>query len=224
MMHMRTSVAGHSLMLALACTLGATFPGYAAAQSVSGRAFGASVDTPLANAARSVVATLPGTPSPTGDLSTAESDGLSVPNALSASFLNSTATGAIGGDGASAQTVATVADVEILGGLIQAAELVAVAASSRDASGAASSARGSTFENLVVRGVTMASGDEEVAPNTRVSLPGVGYVVLNEQRRSGDGRTSSGITVNMIHVVLTNALTGAKVGDIVVGSASSAVR
>jgi hypothetical protein len=35
--------------------------------------------------------------------------------------------------------------------------------------------------------------------------------------------SSSGITVNMIHVVLVDALTGAQTGEIVVGSASSSV-
>jgi hypothetical protein len=113
--------------------------------------------------------------------------------------------------------------VNILDGLIQAVEVVAVAASSRAGGAASSSGAGSTFEGLVVRGVSVTSGDQSVAPNTRISLPGVGYVILNEQVRSGDGATSSGIRVNMIRVILTNALTGARVGEIVVGSASSAV-
>lgn len=53
------------------------------------------------------------------------------------------------------------------------------------------------------------------ALNTRLSIPG-GFVVLNEQIRSGNGVTRSGITVNMIHVVVTEAL--------IVGSASSRAR
>jgi hypothetical protein len=47
--------------------------------------------------------------------------------------------------------------------------------------------------------------------------------VLNEQIPSGDGVTSSGITVNLIHVVLQDALTGAQTGEIIVGSAASRV-
>ena len=69
------------------------------------------------------------------------------------------------------------------------------------------------------------------APNTRIDLPGVGYVVLNEQTVSGDGVTTSGITVNMIHVVLQTVLPGGPLGgggvqhagDIIVGSAASSV-
>jgi hypothetical protein len=68
-----------------------------------------------------------------------------------------------------------------------------------------------------VNGVPLGSGDYLPAPNTRVDLPGVGYAVLNEQIASG----ASGITVNMIHVVLRNALTGLTTGEIIVASASS---
>ncbi len=59
------------------------------------------------------------------------------------------------------------------------------------------------------------------ASNTRVELPGVGYVVLNEQISSGDGVRSTGLTVNMIHVYLVDPLTGAPGGEIVVAAATS---
>ena len=104
---------------------------------------------------------------------------------------------------------------------------VATVTSSRTADGAVSNANGSTFENLVVAGVPVTFGDGAVAPNTNMDLPGVGYVVLNEQIPSGDGVTSSGMTVNMIHVYLQSAgglLGGATTtGEIIVGSASSSV-
>ena len=63
----------------------------------------------------------------------------------------------------------------------------------------------------------------DVAPNTQLPLPGVGYVVLNEQQITGDGVSSSGITINMIHVILQDVLTGLTTGEIIVGSAKSAV-
>ena len=223
MIRMRDFGRAPLMALAVGCAIGATSAELAVAQSVGGRAYGASVDTPVASQGRTVVAALPSTPSPTGDVRTAEADALSVPGALSASFLNSTAAGAVEQGGASAETVASVADVNILNGLIRAAEVVAVATSGRDGSSAWSNGLGSTFEDLVVGGVRVVSGDRTVAPNTRMSLPGVGYVVLNEQRRTGNGSTSSGITVNMIHVFLKNALTGSTVGEIIVGSASSRV-
>src|SRR5206468_587573 len=81
---------------------------------------------------------------------------------------------------AGAQSTATAASINILEGLITADGLVANVVSSRTASGAASNANGSTFDNLVVAGVPVTSGDAAVDPNTNITLPGVGYVVLNE--------------------------------------------
>jgi hypothetical protein len=117
-------------------------------------------------------------------------------------------------DDASSDAVsnATLGNVSILGGLITADGVVAVATSTLGNS----NADGSSLANLVVNGVEIS----DPAPNTRVDLAGVGYVVLNEQIA-----TDAGLTVNMIHVVLQQAtLTGlVTTGDIVVGSATSGV-
>jgi len=94
-----------------------------------------------------------------------------------------------------------------------------VAASYVNQQAAGSGADGSTLLDLVVNGVPLAGTPP---PNTRIDLAGVGYVVLNEQTPTGNGVTTSGISVNMIHVVLRNALTGLTTGEIVVGSATSA--
>src|SRR2546421_679538 len=89
--------------------------------------------------------------------------------------------------------------------------------------GAGSEAGGSMLLGVVVNGVPLAADDATPAPNTRTDLPGVGYVVLNEQTVTGDGVHSSSMTVNMIHVYVRDALTGVTTGEIVVGSAQSAV-
>ena len=209
--------------LGLVCGLTAGLAAAGAAQSVSGQAYGAYVNTALASQPQSVVAVLPAIAATDGDMAAADADALNVPNALSSDFLNSFTSGAIGTAGASAQSIASAADINILSGLITAKQLIAAATSSRSATGAASNANGSTFEDLVVAGAPVTVGDGAVAPNTQFALPGVGYVVLNEQTVSGDGVTTTGITVNMIHVVLQDALTGAKTGEIVVGSATSSV-
>jgi len=192
-----------------------------AAQSVSGRAYGAYVKTLLVSQPQSPLSVLPAISSPDGELATANADVLSVPDALSSDFVNTSTSGAISDAEAGAQSTASVADVSILDGLITAKELIANVTSSRSGSGAVSSANGSSFEDLTVAGVQLTVGDGTIAPNTRMSLPGVGYVVLNEERRTGDDVTSTGIVVNLIHVVLTDPLTGARTGDIIVGSASS---
>jgi len=217
-----------TLGLVVALAAGAAATGVA--QSISGQAFGVFVNTPAASQAQAPLAVLPAISGTDGDI-------LGVPNTLSSSFLNSTATGAIGTAEASAQSVASVAQVNVLGGLITASEVIATVTSTRGASGAASNANGSTFENLVVAGVPVTSADATVAPNTQRSLSGVGYVVLNEQIPTGDGVTSSGMTVNMIHVYLqsisggiVDPLTGQLVGgtatttgEIIVGSATTSV-
>ncbi len=126
-----------------------------------------------------------------------------------------------GTDASDAVSSATLESVSILTGLITADGIVAMASSTVDGTGANSNAEGSSLANLVVNGVAVS----DPAPNTRMDLPGVGYVVFNEQIPTGDGVTSSGITVNMIRVVLQQlGLFGYETtGEIIVGSASSGV-
>jgi hypothetical protein len=50
----------------------------------------------------------------------------------------------------------------------------------------------------------------------------VGYVVLNEQIATGDGVHATALTVNMIHLYLTDPILGTPTGDIVVASATAA--
>jgi hypothetical protein len=167
----------------------------------------------------------------------AQGAALSVAGALSSDFLNSITSGEIGAAEAGAQSTSSAASVNILNGLITADEVVANVVSSASQGGAFSNADGSTFTNLAIAGVGSLAGDQPLAPNTNISLPGVGYVVLNEQIPSGDGVSSSGLTVNMIHVYLQslvggvlNPLTGQIIGgtlqttgEIIVGSATSSV-
>lgn len=195
----------------------------ASAQTVSGEAFGAYVATSTVSQGKTSLATLPSVAPGDGAMASAESEALSVPNALESELLTSVATGAVGSDGVSAQSVATVADVNILNGMITATRVIGVASSYYDGATAASNATGSTFEDLRVNGVAVTVGDAAIAPNTRIALPSAGYVVLNEQTYTGDGVSSSGVSLNMIHVVLQDAATGATTGEIVVGGASSSV-
>lgn len=155
-----------------------------------------------------------------GGLSTADLDAASVAGLLGASALNSITSGMIDTHEASAQTTSELGSLQVLNGLISADQVLAVASSYADGSTASSNAVGSQLTGLVVAGQSFAAMP---APNTRVTLPGVGYVILNEQTVTGNGSSATGITVNMIHVVLQNALTGLKTGEIILGSASSAV-
>ena len=194
------------------------------AQSVGGQAYSTYVNTPLGSSGQSPLAVLPAISGTDGAEADATGSALNVAGTLSSDFLNSITSGEIGAAEAGAQSTSSAASVNILNGLITADEVVANVMSSAGQSGAVSNADGSTFTNLTVAGQSL-SGDQAVAPNTNVSLPGVGYVVLNEQIPTGDGVTSSGLTVNMIHVYLQNFVAGipTPAGEIIVGSATSSV-
>src|SRR4030095_15171162 len=88
--------------------------------------------------------------------------------------------------------------ITLLGGVITADEVKAVSTTTHDNSGFHTSADGSTFVNLVVAGVPI---NVLPAPNTSISLPGFGHVVLNEQITKVRSRSAS-FTVNMIHVFI----------------------
>jgi hypothetical protein len=198
--------------LGVVTAVGMAIAPVAPAQTVSGAAYGAVVSTPLASSGKLASAVL----DPAAGMNEASLDVMNVAGALSSKLATAVTTGAVGTGRSTAQSVATVADVSLLNGLVRASRVIGIAATTSDGATTSSNAYGSAFEGLVVGGTTVV-GDGAVAPNTRMNLPGVGYVLLNEQIRS-----ASGITVNMIHVVLTNAL-GAKTGEIIVGSARSGV-
>jgi hypothetical protein len=189
--------------------------GSAAAQSIGGRATAASVNTLATGSQTFASANLP----QAGGMESADDDAAGVPNTLTATGLSSSATGQIDDALVSATATAEAAEVAILNGLIRARAVLALATSYANGTTASSEAKGSTLLNLVIAGVPYADGTP--AANKRVDLPGVGYVVLNEQVRTGDGVHSTSLTVNMIHVFLVDPLTGAATGEIVVGSARS---
>jgi hypothetical protein len=230
-MHWVTRLAALGLVTGLVA--GFATPGVA--QTVGGQAYAAYANTPLGSAGQTALAVLPAVSGTDGAEADAQGDALNVVGALSGDFLNGITSGEIGPSEAGAQSTASAASVNILNGLITADEVVANVTSSAGQGGAFSNADGSTFTNLVIAGVTSLPGDHAVAPNTNVSLPGVGYAVLNEQIPSGDGVTSSGLTVNMIHVYLQSPAGGscaagvcapgtlANTGEIIIGSATSSV-
>ena len=131
-----------------------------------------------------------------------------------------TSTGAI-------SSTSTIQGVNVLGGLVRATVVEAAANSGANASSATSNENGSQLAGLVVAGLPISAMP---APNTKVTLPGLGYVILNEvygetnNAVNANGSRSTAINVNMIHVYVTTAnLLGVKAGtQIVVATAHSA--
>ena len=184
-----------------------------AANSVSGEAFGVSVNVGVVAVPKTPDVVLP----PDGGMVENEVLGVSVPGTVVSDTLRVMTSGAIGASTASAQSSATVEAVNIVGGLVTAKLVVAMASSTANGTTATSNAEGSTLVGLTVNGLPL--GDVSPPPNTRIDIPGVGTVFLNEQIPGGDGVHTTALTVNMIHVVLT----GAVAGDIIVASAHSDV-
>ncbi len=119
-----------------------------------------------------------------------------------------------------AQASADTASLNLLSGLISAQEIKAVSSTTLQSNGTFGvSSAGSTFSNLVILGHVY---NGSVPPNTRINLPLVGYVVLNEQT-SNIQTSMANLTVNMLHVHVTVVnILGLQVGtEIVVSSATS---
>jgi hypothetical protein len=207
-------VGGLVVLLALSGAL-AIPQGAAWGQSGGGRAIAATVNTPAAGSQTFAGATLP----QAGGIDNATVDNAGVANTFGAGGLTAITTGQLDRGLVSVTASAEAADVNILNGLIAAKATLALATSYANGVTAASESNGSTLLDLVVAGVSYADGAP--APNTRVALPGVGYVVLNEQVAGGDGVHSTSLTVRMIHVYLVDPLTGAAAGEIVVAAATS---
>lgn len=118
------------------------------------------------------------------------------------------------------QAVADTASISLLAGLITATEIKAVSTTTIDSNGVLHvSSSGSSVNNLVILGHVY---NGSIPANTRVTLPLLGYVVLNEQV-SNISTAQANLTVNMIHIHVTGLnLLGLQIGtDVTVSSATS---
>src|SRR6267143_2622135 len=188
---------------------------FAPANSVSGEAFGVSVNVAGVKVGPPPHVVLP----PDGGMVSDWLARIAVPNVATSSTLGVFTTGSIGPATATAQSSATVEDVNLLNGLVRATLVVGMSSSKADGSTATSDAEGSTLLGLSISGGEPT--DVTPSPNTTIPILG-GAVILNEQIPEGDGVHTSALTVNMIHVVLKDPL-GAITADIVVSSAHSDV-
>jgi hypothetical protein len=121
-----------------------------------------------------------------------------------------------------AQAVADTTSISLLAGLISAQEIKAVTTTTIDSSGVLHvSSAGTMVNNLVVLGHLY---NGTVPANTRITLPLLGYVVLNEQT-SSVGTSTASLAINMIHVHVTGInLLGLQIGtEIIVSSATSGI-
>jgi hypothetical protein len=201
-----------SSLAAIGLLVGAT---NAHSNSVSGEAFGISVNAAGVRVGPTPHVVLP----PDGGMVRDQLLSITVPNAAASTTLGVVTTGSIGPNTASAQSSATVEQVNLLNGVVAAQLVVAMSSSTANGSTATSTAEGSTLIGLSINGSPPV--DVAPSPNTTIPIPG-GAVILNEQITGGDGVHTSALTVNMIHVVLKDP-TGTITADIIVSSAHSDV-
>src|SRR5712692_11660798 len=193
---------------------------FAPANSVSGEAFGVSVKASVSGAEVTVGPTPHVVLPPDGGMVSDRLARIAVPNAATSSTLEVVTTGSIGPATAAAQSSATVEQANLLNGVVRAEAVVAMSSSTANGSTATSTGEGSTLIGLSINGSPPV--DVTPSPNTTIPIPG-GAVILNEQIPEGDGVHTSALTVNMIHVRLTDPVTAAITVDIVVSSAHSDV-
>lgn len=142
-------------------------------------------------------------PSSGGSLNTSVAS-INVAGIASADALRSSTSGS----GSSSQSQSTLANVNLLNGL------VAVTAVKSNSSATCSGGQASVSGNAQLVGLTVAGQSIVVSnPNLSISLPGGISVIINQQTSSSGG-TSGSMTVNALHV------TGPGI-DIVVASAQS---
>lgn len=109
-----------------------------------------------------------------------------------------TAFGGAEGDAQVARTTSTVSGVNLMGGMVKVKAIQAVAQSSITGGVVTGTADGSGFSGLTVAGIAIPA---DLPPNTALTLPGIGDVVVNEQTVKKDGT----VKVNGLHVTVTNA-------------------
>jgi hypothetical protein len=162
-------------------------------------------------------------------------DSVSISGALSAGASQSESSGALTTGGDTASSFAQASGVCLLpsatGCGISATLVKSESNSAASGSGASSNANGTQMAGLVVLGLPVSTAPP---PNTVIELPGIGFVILNEQFCDNQGTLANncsdgtvfghaGLTVRAIHVAVTapdNPL-GLKTGEVIVAESHS---
>lgn len=120
-----------------------------------------------------------------------------------------------------ALTTSDLVNMNLLDGAITADKVTSVARAVVDSTGGSASADGSHFEGLGIGGTPVPASPP---PNTRVELPGIGYVILNEQKLQSSP-TGASAKVVMVHVFVDTAGNGLGLPagtELIIASARSA--
>ncbi|CAN5667503.1 hypothetical protein BH18ACT15_BH18ACT15_07100 [soil metagenome] len=97
-------------------------------------------------------------------------------------------------------TTSKVTGIRLLDGMVKAEAVEAVAHTDADPDTIRSSAGDSKFVRLSILGDRVRNS--EIAAGSRMSLPGIGYLLLKNVQRDGDGLSSGSLTVDMATIVV----------------------
>jgi hypothetical protein len=197
-------------------------------QMVSGHAFIASATTDPSL----VPTTLGFTSIPAnGGLDHQDLDEATIGSEVSAGASVSESSGALSATNSTASSFAQATGVCITTGCAISAALVKSQSNSTANGGASSDPKGTELVGLIVMGTPVSANPP---PNTTIDLPGIGFVILNEQfcdnngtlaNKCSDGTVPghSGLTVRAIHVVVTvpDNPAGLQEGEVIVAEAHS---
>jgi hypothetical protein len=166
-------------------------PSSMAAVRVGGEAYGLAVGSPAVAGPGAAYVQLPPEGGSVSDSSPGA--GYGVGNAVGSTSRIATSSSGDLGPGTVTST-ATLADGELLGGVVRAHDVRIVASVSNGRPAAQV-----TFGSLLVAGLSYPNP----RPNTRVDVPGVGTVILNEQLTGGDGQSVGAIIVRAVRLQIT---------------------
>ncbi len=160
---------------------------------------------------------IPGCSGTGGKTLTKSVTNLDVPILLSIGTITNTAFGGTQGKASVASTSSTASNVSLLAGLVTATSIAAFAQESSTGGMDTPSTAGSGFAGLAIGGVPV---DPNTPPNTSLSLPGIGNVIINEQLLAA----KSAVQVNGLHITVTQQnILGLAVGAQVIVAHAAAV-
>lgn len=108
--------------------------------------------------------------------------------------------GQITASGPTANSSSNVQSVNLLSGTIT-ADLITTTAQAAFTNGTGSASATTTLLHVKVLGTTLSANP---APNTKITLPGLGYVIVNEQKTTVTS-TDAKATVNALNIVVTTS-------------------
>lgn len=210
-------------LVAAGPAMAAAHAGMATAElGFAGSAFGTEVSVAsTVKSGRSALSTL-GCTSQTGVAHTNSVVSVGLPGVLTSGTVTTSAASEQTATGPASSSSASTEGASLLGGLISATAIQSVSTTARNQSTGklGISAAGTQFLNLSVAGIPIGGTP---APNTKLTLPGVGYVVLNQQT-GHVGSHKAGLTVIGLHVAVTLSTPLAPVGtQIIVSDATSSL-